>query len=123
MGFQGDYMPLADIFKKVFLQPISVIVLTLIEIGCCIDALPNEGDSYTKFWACVVLFSVVTVFYGIWVYCVNKMPAAKGQPGVLFVFHAQTESLFGEVEFNLREDFAKISEKFKVKMTPVCISA
>jgi len=116
-------MLLADIFKKVFLQPISVIVLTLGEIWYCINALPNEGDSYTKFWACIVLFCVVTIFYSIWVYCANKMPAAKGQPGVLFVFHAQTEPLFGEVEFNLREDFAKISEKFKVKMTPICISA
>lgn len=116
-------MPFNDIFKKVFLQPISVIVLTLGGAWCCINALPDEGDSYTKFWALLVLCIVAIALYTVWVYRTNKLPSAKGQPGVLFVFHAQTESLFGEVEFNLREDFAKISEKFKVKMTPVCISA
>lgn len=116
-------MPFADIIKKYFLHPISVVVVALAGAWACIAALPAQGDSYDKFWSLIILCSIVIVLYIIWVYCANKMPVAKGRPGVLFVFHAQTESLFSEVEFNLREDFAKISEEFKIKLSPVCISA
>jgi len=114
---------LQDIFNKYILKPISIVIFLFIAIWFCIESLPDNGQPYTKFIISIVFWTLGTILYCILVFCVNKLPSApKRHLGVLFVFHAETEELFQDAEFNIRENFSNISNSFKVPLIPICIN-
>lgn len=115
---------LDKLLEKFLLKPISIVIATAIAIWHCLNLLPNENESYTKLIFGCIFWFVFLFFYAVIVYLSNKLPSAsKGELGILFVFHTETNDMYKDASYNFVEKFNGISSKFDIPLKAICLKS
>ncbi len=112
------------LFEKYIFKPISFIFFVLIAAISAIEALPEKGESFLRFKITLAVWAIALLAYFIIVLIKNKYPTApESSPGVLFIFHAETNELFEDIKYKIIENFNEVSTNFNIKLYPVCLNS
>ena len=100
-------MKLLDIFlEKFWGKKYSIAVATLLLSFPIIQSLPDENESWTRFYCTLAACILALLMYIVLVIYTNKLPRAKQQYiGVLFIINAADESKLKEIKANLVDGF------------------
>ena len=117
-------MKLLDIFlEKFWGKKYSIAVATLLLSFPIIQSLPDENESWTRFYCTLAACILALLIYIVLVIYTNKLPRAKQQYiGVLFIINAADESKLKEIKANLVDGFNAACADLPRKVQAICVS-